>query len=275
MARGGGGGGRGGGFSGGVRGGSFGGGFSGGHHGGSFGGGMNRGGMHHHPSMHRPVVHHHHGYGVGTRRSGGCCSGFGCGVFLLPLFFFLFLASLFSGNNSQTTMTPEPDYSYNSSVIVYDEGSMEDFASAYYEKAFGHCEAYEDNLLLAFVVWEDRSDFSYLAWVGDDISNGAFALLGGNDTALGQILERYVQYGYEDSLSDDLSRGLNALASELEDLGRIYTCSEDHSDTLNAFYNKSDLRLDNGMIEEAMADFTERTGIPFALVIAEAEDIFG
>lgn len=262
MARGGGGGGRGGGFSGGSRGG----GFSGGRHGGSFGG-MNRG------SMHRTVVHHHVGHGTGGF-SGGGCGGCGCGFFVLPILFFLLIAALFGNQNSGSTMHPEPDYNYNSGSIVYDEGRLEDYASARYDDAFSRYDAYEDDLLLCFVVWEDRSDFSYLTWVGDHISNEAYAMLGGNDTELGLILERYVQYGYSDTLTDDLCRALNALAAELEDLD-IYTCGEDHSGTPSSFKNRSDLWIDEYLIEEAIDDFTERTGIPFALVIAEAEDVFG
>lgn len=290
MARGGGGGGRGGGFSGGSRGGGFGGGsrgggFSGGRGGGFGGGGFHGGGFHPRP---RPMFHHtprpgpHYGGPVMGGGPGGGCGSCGCGVLLIPLVCFLLLTMLFGSCDAfrNEGAVPEnqgyPQYDAPlDQAVTYDEGKLESYASAQYDAAFSRYDAYEDDLLLTFVVWEDSSDYSYIAWVGDHISNEAFGLLGGNDTTLGQTLERYVQYDYEDTLSDDLSRALNAMASELGKLDGIYTCVEDHTGTPSAFVNESGLRLDETMLDQAVRDFTERTGIPFVLVVADAEEVFG
>lgn len=260
MARGGGAGGRGGGFSGG--------GFSGG----GFRGGSSfrptpRPVHHHHP---RPM-HRHHGPGMGGYPGGNGC---GCGgILMLPILFFLLLAMLFGKTGTQ--VSPEPDVQIGQGS--YDERSIEDYAAQQYEAAFGTASAYEDNLLLTFLISENRSDFSYIAWVGDHINDATFGLLGGNDTLLGRTLERYVQYGYENTLSDDLSRALGSLAGEITAASPqgSYLCTETHSAPADQLVNDSSLSLDEQMLRTALREFTDETGIPIVLVIEDEADIFG
>lgn len=255
MARGGGGGGRGGGFS-----------------GGSF-----RGGSSFRPTP-RPVYHHnhprpvhHHGPGMGRYPGGSGCGGCGCsGFFTLPILLFLMVAMLFG--NSGNHAVPEPDHQG-----AYSERSLEGYAAEQYDIAFDASPAYEDNLLLTFLVYDDHSDFSYIAWVGDHINDATFALLGGNETVLGRTLERYVQYGYENTLSDDLSRAIGSLAGEIvaASPNGAYLCTDVHSAPSDPLVNDASLSLDEELLRSALREFTNTTGIPIVLVVEDAADIFG
>ena len=70
------------------------------------------------------------------------------------------------------------------SDALNDESQLSDFASKQYQQAFGETQSYEDNLLLTFVVYEDRSQYAYMTWVGDHIGDEAFEYLQGDGTWL-------------------------------------------------------------------------------------------
>lgn len=192
---------------------------------------------------------------------------------MLPILFFLMLAMLFGNGSVQKEPAPDQQIAQGG----YSERALEDYAAEQYDEAFGGSSAYEDNLLLTFLVYDDRSDFTYMTWVGDHINDTTYGLLGGNDTVLGRTLERYVQYGYESTLSDDLSRALGALAGEIAGASPkgAFLCTEAHLAPSEPLINDSSLSLDEELLRSALREFTETTGIPIALAIADAEDIFG
>lgn len=224
----------------GGRGGRAGGGFhGGGFRGGGFGG-------------------HHYGHG-NTTRFGTCASRFN--LLLLPVWLLIFILVQCS-NMPQT--------------VNYNESTFEAFASSRYDMAFRESASYEDNLLLAFLVYEDRSDFSYMTWVGDHISDETFNLLGGNESLLGRTLENEIAYGYSSTLSSDFERVLDALADGIlaASPAGSHTCTEDQAGTGSYLINDSELALHDSRLNNALADFTARTGIPIVLVVEDAADIF-
>ena len=158
------------------------------------------------------------------------------------------------------------------SDALYDESQLSDFASEQYQQAFGETQSYEDNLLLTFVVYEDRSQYAYMTWVGDHIGDEAFEYLQGDGTWLDELLDRQLETDYQYSLSADLTRALRELARQMPE--EPYTCHEDHSDSPTALQNLSDLSLNRTLIEDALLYFRETTGIPIVLVVEDAADIF-
>ena len=110
-----------------------------------------------------------------------------------------------SQNDQTTPMNKFVDFIFTTVIIIlvlsissgnsrasYDETKLSDFASNHYEASFGNTESYEDNLLLAFVVYEDCEQFSYMTWVGDHIGPDAFQYLQGEGTWLDIMLSRQV-----------------------------------------------------------------------------------
>lgn len=158
-----------------------------------------------------------------------------------------------------------------------DEGPLENFASAQYEQAFRYSAAYEDNLLLAFVVYEDCSDFSYMTWVGDHVCDEAYKNLRGEGTWLDAMLERRIAADYTYSLSADLCGAIGELAEQINtDSGPDpLTCAEDHTDSSTYVLNMSRINLNRDELNEALADFRRKTQLPIVLVVEDAGDIFG
>ena len=160
---------------------------------------------------------------------------------------------------------------------VYSESKLETFCQQQYDAAFSETESYEDNVLLTIVVYEDRSDYSYMAWVGDHIKEETFAYLRGDGSRLDRILESSIQFDYTHSLASDLSHALRELAEEIDRATEYgsYTCTEGHEDNPSCFLNYSQMELNEKLLSATIADLRERTGIPFVLVVEDAKDIFG
>ena len=166
-----GGGGKGGGFSRGPSGGGRGGGFSRGSHSGGFGGG------HHHHGHHHHHHHHHRYFGMpfffGYRRPymgygyGGFYGGF-IGLMMLPIIVLIIAISLiFSVFGSLGSSISNV---VGGGEISYSEQKFQSYANQQYEKEFPNDSTHEDNILIVFLVNEQRDDFTTIAWIGDNIN---------------------------------------------------------------------------------------------------------
>lgn len=165
------------------------------------------------------------------------------------------------------------EYSDNSR---YSETKLEAFCESQYHEAFQHTDSYEDNLLLTFVIYEDRYDYSYMTWVGDHINDETFAYLRGEGTALDDILGRNIGDGYTHTLASDLSFAIRDLADQIDEATEYgsYTCSEGHSENPSGLRNRAAMALNEQLLNDAIDYFREQTGIPLVLVVEDASDIF-
>lgn len=239
----------------------------GGGRGGSFGGGGRHGGGH--PGGPRP-----HGGGFhwhwGPRRyygAGGGCLGNMLGMVIVVIFVIFFLISALFGNVGVSYVDGSGD--------TYDENKLQDYADGQYRQLFDDT-AYEDNLLLLFVADEGCEDFYYIAWVGDHIHSDINAMLGDNDTELGQAMLSGIGEYYEYSLDSDLARVISAMQTEITglQLESSFTCGENRVPAMG-LVNRTDLPLTADTVEDALAAFVDATGISTIVVVADMEDVFG
>ena len=265
----GGGGGRGGSFGGGSRGGSFGGGFHGGR---PMGGPRPPMGGYHRPPMHRPRPPMG-GWGMYPRRrySGGGCLGslmnmiFGPIIFVIVILFFLFIIM---GNGVTVQETGN-----------YDENALQDYANRQYEAEFGGSSAYEDNLLITFLIDdEEYYDFYYIAWVGDHIATDINHMLGNNDTVLGQAMNACINAtSYKYSLDSNLAQVMEMMSRKIQALGleNSFTCTENHAQVTSHLTNHTNLDMTEDTVNDALAAFTDATGIPVVIVVEDMDAVFG
>ena len=128
------------------------------------------------------------------------------------------------------------------------------------------------------LVDDDYYNFYYIAWVGDHIDYEINALLGNNDTALGQTMERCISStNYKYSLDSDLARVMATMTDEIQSLGLTdsFTCSEDHAQVKSRLKNMSHLDMTASTVDEALAAFTDATGIPVVIVVEDMDAVFG
>ena len=261
-----GGGSRGGGFSGGSRGGSFGGGSrGGGFSGGSRGGGFHGGGMHHGPMHHGPHHHHHRPiFFFGPRRhyygGGGCFGNIISTMVLVPFLIFFCIALIlgaFSGNIE--------DNSYN-------EETFQRYANQQYYSAFSETESFEENILIVFTVYEGYDGYDCIAWVGDDLPYDVRMMFGDEYTEFGRAVIGTVPSYYEFSLTSNLRDIANYMADEVTAITGSPAGEVDTS--YSKLINNTALSINKETVDAALVNFTEKTGINIAIVVANGEDIF-
>lgn len=239
-----GGGGRGGGFSGG------GGGFHGGHI--------------YHGSGYRT---HTPGNNASQGGSAGLPMGRGLVIFFITLFVGAILAVILALLSSAFGWKMPTDY---------DEDVFRAYADEQYALHFSNSEAYEDNLLLIVLTKPNHKDFYYIAWVGDHIHPNISPMLGNNNTPLGRSMNANINpNNYRPSLDSDLA---NVMA-ELTDLisGVDTESSFSSSDTrkpVGRFVNNTKLPMDDSIMESALQEFADYTGIPVTLVVEDAQNVF-
>lgn len=258
-----GGGSRGGGFGGGSRGGGFGGGGFGGGHRGGFGGGHFYGPRFYGPRFYGPRW----GYG------GGCLGGF-LSMLIAPFILLMLVAIMF------VTMFGSAFYSISKGGrIEYDNREFQVYADSQYQAEFGQSSAYEDNLLIAFLVNEEADGYYAIAWIGDNVAEEIKEMFGNEYTEFGRAIQSSVNAEYyEFSLSSNLATAMRKMTSQIEAL-RLEKNFIDPSDKSNMtqshLTNNSHLSMNENTVESALSEFTEATGIPVVIVVDEMEAVFG
>lgn len=253
---GGGGHGGGGGFHGGGGGGGFhgsprGSGFHGGRH--YYGGGF----------WHRPYY-----YGGG----GGCLGGiFGAimAIILAIIIVVVFVIAIF-GSSFETLK--------NGGTITYNENKFQDYANSQYMAEFGSSPAYEDNILIVFLTYEDYNEYDYIAWVGDNIKYDINVLFGAEGTELGRAMYSEVnQTSYKYSLDSNLAAVMRKMKEKIASLGlgSSFEKQYEHGGIKSHSKNYTEVALSAETLDAALVEFTDSTGIPVVVVVEDAVDVFG
>ena len=259
-----GGGSRGGGFSGG--GGRSGGGFSGG--GGGFRGGY---GGHHH--------HHHPGgfWFFGRRRyygyGGGCLGGI-AGLIIAPIVLILVAAIILALSVGSAFSSIA-----NGGSVIYSEEQFQDYTNNEYYSQFGAYGGEEDNILIVFLVDDESSEFSCIAWVGDNIRTEINSMFGAEGTRFGNAVLNNINQGYYAySLDSNLAAIMETMTAHVSALELSSSFKNPKDVALrpeSKLTNKSTLQLSEETVNDALLGFTAATGIPVAITVDTMENVFG
>ena len=208
-------------------------------------------------------------YGGG---GGGCCGGM-IGAMLVPIIVILMMVSavfsMINVNVGDTVYWEDTNYS---------EEAFQDYANEQYEKEFGSSTAYEDNVLIVFLVNEDYYTYNYIAWVGDHVAKDINYMLGDNDTELGEAMAESISAtNYKYSLDSDLSVVIDSMRKQILDLGleSSYDCDENHVQVQSHLTNHSDIPMTEDTVNTALELFTQETGIPVVIVVEDMTAVFG
>lgn len=255
-----GGGSRGGGFGGGSRGGSGGGGFGGGYRGGGYRGG---------PRF--------YGYGFGPRFGfyGGGCFGGLMSMILAPIILFVMCIVLLVAMVINTVSIVA-----QGGIVQYNEAKFEEYADAEYAKAFKAApDCYEDNLLIVFTVYEDYDGYECIAWCGHNIRYEINEMLGAEGSEFYQIVKSSINENYyENSLTVDFKAVMGKLGTAIKrkDLSSSFDAKKDHTNAVEShLVNRTELVIDGEIVDGALQNFTEETGIPVVIVVDTGENVFG
>ncbi len=165
--------------------------------------------------------------------------------------------------------------------LTYDENAFQDYADAQYAAAFGSSTAYEDNLLLVFLVEDEEYwDYAYIAWVGDHLDTQISDMFGNEQTTFGiTVASSIAESSYKYSLDSNLARVVENMERQItaKNLPSSFKASckdADHTQVDSRMINKTALPLTEQTVNDALISFTEETGISVVLVVDDIDDVF-
>lgn len=161
--------------------------------------------------------------------------------------------------------------------VRYNEEAFQNFADQQYAAEFGSSSAYEDNLLITVLIDENYSSYYYIAWVGDHIATDINLLFGNEYTAFGSAMNIGITTSnYKYSLDSNLASVMRQMTETIQALGleSSFTCSEDHAQVSSHLTNRTGLSLTESTVNDALAAFTDASGIPVVIVVEDAADVF-
>ncbi len=247
----------------------------GGSRGGGYGGGGFGGGGYHHHHYHRPYrgffffPWHRPYFGYG-----GFFGGF-WGLFFLPIII-LVLAGIFLISSILSLVSVIAQ----GGVVEFNLQKFKDYSYAEYTAAFSDesPEDYEYNLLLVFSTREGYDEYYTIAQVGNYLIDDVHYAFEENGPYHASIERSLQAENYNESLDRDLYSIITALTSTVKSYGDPYLRQRPKTPTVpesKVIEKDENLEFTGEMTKEAVAKFTEETGIPLVLVIEDEEDIFG
>ncbi len=220
-------------------------------------------------------------FGFGRRRyyGGGGCLGGLLGILMAPLILLMVAILLIT-----TTVGTAFSNVASGGFIGYDEEVFQAYANSEYEAAFGgNAEAYEDNLLIVFLVNEERDGYDCIAWIGDNVRTEIYLMFGDEQTEFGQAVIKSINVtDYKYSLDRNLATVMDLMGDEIEKVleENRFSSSFNEENKHNTspkshLINKTELELTAATVNAALEDFTAATGIPVVIVVEDGEDVFG
>ena len=163
-------------------------------------------------------------------------------------------------------------------TVVYDEKALQSYADQQYNAEFGgNISTYEENILIVFLVNENRDGYDTIAWVGDHIVSDINEQFGNQYTAFGIAMQSSINSYYENSLSGNLAMAVDKMTESVEslDLESSYRVQSTGVKTESHLTNHSNLEINEATVNMALKDFTEATGIPMVIVVDSMETVIG
>ncbi len=163
----------------------------------------------------------------------------------------------------------------------YNEAAFQAAADEKYAEYFAPGSTYEDNLLLYVLVEEDCEQIYFIAWVGDNIQYDINYLFGGNDSALGRSIGKNVAQYYAYSLDSNLAAVMNDMEEaivKMELSSSFKKNTKPASPSESKFVDltgASEPTLTADTVSEAVASFTEATGIRTVVCVDYIDNVFG
>lgn len=161
--------------------------------------------------------------------------------------------------------------------ITYDENALQDYADEQYAIEFGGQADYEDHLLIVFLVEEERYyDYAYIAWPGDHIDSKINLMFGAEGTKFGNAIYSSAinSDSYKYSLDSGIAHVMRTMKGHIEalDLESNLICDSSTSTYKSHVINKTGMNFNEETVNMALGEFTASTGIPVAVVVANAEE---
>ena len=159
--------------------------------------------------------------------------------------------------------------------IKYEEDVIQNFADVCYQEQYKNLSSYEDNLIIVFLHGDDYEEYYYIGSSGNHLKPEIKELFGNKQSTLGNVINQNLKNDYKKNLSFKLSFVIGYMRIKVSEVNsnNSFICSEEKEDYTSCMINKTDLVINESIIDEALTKFTNETGIPITFVIEDAEDV--
>ena len=147
----------------------------------------------------------------------------------------------------------------------YNEAAFQAAADAKYAEYFAPGSTYEDNILLYFLVEEECDQIYYIAWVGDNIQYD-----------INKNVAPYYAYSLDSNLAavvNDMERAIGILSLDSSFKKDTKPASPSESKLVD-LTGGGEPTLTAATINEALASFTEKTGIRTVVCVDYIDNVF-
>ncbi len=169
---------------------------------------------------------------------------------------------------------------FSGGTIDYSEQEIQGYADRRYAEIFsGNAAAYEDNLLVVVLTNEATDGYYAIAWVGDNIHVNITDMFGAEGTTFYNVMrssinEEYFAYSLDSNLASVMRKMADHIEAKNLSASHYVPYSHDTSPE-SKLYNYTSLSLTEATVNSALAEFTQRTNIPAAIVVDTTENAFG
>ncbi len=169
-------------------------------------------------------------------------------------------------NNGDVTIQVEQEATYSEEI-------MQDYANAQYAAEFPAGATYEDNILIVFLANEDMERYYCISWVGNNLNESVNDLFGARFESV--VTSRFGGF-YKYSLPTDFEHIVKTMGNEIASLGleSSFKYETDGTHAKSHLTNHTNLQMDDALVNAALAEFTEKTGIPAVIVLEDEADVF-
>lgn len=152
--------------------------------------------------------------------------------------------------------------------IGYEEQRFQEYADEQYFAAFYDTDNYEKNILIVFTVFEGYDGYDCITWGGNYID-------GETEMLFGSYFQSTVRDSIPDYYENAMTKSLRNIVDSMTKIAPDNASGQDVDTQHSMLYNYSSLEIDKTIVNDSLQKFTEKTGYPIAIVIANGEEVFG
>lgn len=162
-------------------------------------------------------------------------------------------------------------------TVQYEESVFQSYANTQYAAEFSGTSAYENNLLICFLINDECDGYYTIAFVGDNLRSEISDLFGNEQTAFGRAVTSSISSYYGYSLGSNLATVMDTMTASVQALGldsAFRTESSASSSITPHLTNHTKQFFSTEAVSASLQTFTDQTGIPAVIVVDRMEDVF-
>ena len=163
--------------------------------------------------------------------------------------------------------------------IVYNDSAAVSYRDTQYAKYFDSTNK-QNGLLIVYLIDDVNSKYDQylcISKVGENVVDKIRNEFGIEGSSFGKSVLKEIDKYYEETFGDDIIAVMNTMSKEITDHGLVSSFKDTSLPadiSVSRVINHTPLAISNDMINDALDDFSEETGLPVVIVIDSLDNVF-